>query len=50
MDKLNGTQIFGIALIIIGISTYFLVENNYIHFISGVMFGIGIALLLTWIK
>ena len=49
MQKLKGIQIFGIVLIVIGIATYFLVENNYIHFIAGVMFGIGVGLLFAWI-
>jgi multisubunit Na+/H+ antiporter MnhG subunit len=44
MNKLNGTQIIGIGIVIFGFIIYFLFENSIINTISGVLCAIGIGL------
>lgn len=46
---MNKNQIIGIGLILIGIASYFLLENDFIHVIGGVLCGIGVGLILKWI-
>lgn len=49
MEKINKTQIIGIAIVTIGIASYFLVENNIIQTTSGILCAIGLGLILKWI-
>jgi len=49
MGELNRTQIIGIGIVIIGITTYFLVENSIIHTISSASCAIGFGFIFKWI-
>ncbi len=49
MEKINKTQIIGIAIVTIGIASYFLVENNITQTTSGILCAIGLGLILKWI-
>ena len=49
MKKLNKLQIIGLGVLLIGITTPFLVEISVIKTIAGVISAIGIGLTLKWI-
>lgn len=43
---MNKNQIIGIAIFLVGIATYFLIENQIIGTVSGVVTAIGLAYML----
>jgi hypothetical protein len=49
MKKLNKAQTAGIGLFVLGVSASFLVENNLIGTILGVLSAFGIGLIFKWI-
>ena len=49
MKKLNKLQIIGIGIILFGIIIPFLVENNIVETIAGVIAAIGIGFIFKWI-
>ena len=49
MKKLNRTQVIGIGIVIIGITTSFLVDNDLLDTTSGVLTAIGIGFIFKWI-
>ena len=44
---MNKIRIIGLVILIIGIVIQFTIENDPADFISGILIGIGIGLLLT---
>ncbi|MBA6154887.1 hypothetical protein [Gelidibacter maritimus] len=46
---MNKSQIIGIAIIIVGIIAYFLVDNSIIQTTSGVLCAIGFGYIFKWI-
>ncbi|WP_161804640.1 MULTISPECIES: hypothetical protein [Lacinutrix] len=44
---MNKTRIIGLVLLVIGIIIQFTLENDATDFISGVLIGIGIGLVIT---
>jgi multisubunit Na+/H+ antiporter MnhG subunit len=49
MKKLNRSQTIGIGIIVIGLTIYFLSENNFISTLSGVLCAIGLGFVFKWI-
>lgn len=49
MKKLNKAQIIGIVLFTLGVSASFLVHNNFIGVILGILSACGIGLVFKWI-
>ena len=49
MKKLNKLQIIGIGILLFGIIIPFLVENNVVEIIAGVIAAIGLGLIFKWI-
>jgi len=46
---MNTTQIIGIVIVVIGITTSFLVDNVIIGVALGVLSAVGIGLIFKWI-
>lgn len=44
---MNKTRIIGLVILVIGIVIIFVIENDAIDFISGMLIGAGIGVLLT---
>lgn len=49
MSKLNSTQLIGIAMVLLGIGTQFLVESHLIQTLLGVLCAIGVGFIFKWI-
>jgi len=49
MKRLNKLQIIGIGILLFGITIPFLVENNVVETIAGVIAAIGIGFIFKWI-
>ena len=44
---MNKTRIFGITIIVIGIISFFSFENDLTGFISGILIGLGIGIVVS---
>jgi hypothetical protein len=44
---MNKTRILGIVLMVLGIAIQFILENEVIDFLSGLLIGVGIGFLLN---
>jgi len=44
---MNKTRIFGITIIVIGIISFFSFENDLTGFISGILIGLGIGIIVS---
>lgn len=49
MKKLSKLQIIGIGILLVGITIPFLVENNVIETVAGVIAAIGLSFIFEWI-
>ena len=47
---MNKTRIFGITIIIIGIISFFSLENDLTGFISGILIGLGVGMTINDLK
>jgi len=47
MGKMNNIRIIGLIILVIGITIQFTLENDATDFISGLLIGSGIGMLLT---
>jgi hypothetical protein len=44
---MNKTRIFGISLFIIGVIAQLSIENDLVDFISGILIGLGIGIIIS---
>ncbi len=49
MKKLNRSQIYGIVIAIIGLSSYSLVNNDILQTFLGIVCAIGLGFALKWL-